>query len=87
MKTEKAIKEINNRIELANRWYAGPMQQSTEALELAVEALRKQEPMKPKADGEFGLCKRCGYVFNSELVSEYCVKYCPYCGQKIDWED
>ena len=48
---------------------------------------KKQEPMKPEADGEFGLCKRCGYVFNSELISEYCVKYCPNCGQAIDWED
>ena len=58
-----------------------------EALTIAIEAMKKQEPMKPKVDGEFGLCKRCGYVFNSELISEYCVKYCPNCGQKLDWED
>ena len=58
--------------------------------EFAVEvraALEKGKPMRPKVDGEFGLCKRCGYVFNSELISEYCVKYCPNCGQKLDWED
>lgn len=87
MDTEKAIKEINIRIELANRHYADLVPEYIEALELAVVALRKQEPMKPEVDGEFGLCKRCGYIFNSELISEYCVKYCPYCGQKLDWED
>ncbi len=87
MTTAEAIKEINSRIELANRMYVGLVPEITEALELAVEALRKQEPMRPEVDGEFGLCKMCGYVFNSELISEYCVKYCPNCGQKIDWED
>ena len=87
MNTEKAIKEINSRIELANRYYADLVPEYIEALEMAIEALRKQEPMRPEADGEFGSCKRCWYVFNSELISEYCVKYCPYCGQRLDWSE
>ena len=57
------------------------------AIRLAKEVFDKQEPMKPEVDGDFGLCKRCGYSYNSELISDYCVKYCPYCGQKLDWED
>lgn len=31
-----------------------------------------------------GSCPRCGYEFNSELVDEYNVKFCPQCGQAID---
>ena len=87
MNTEKAIKEINSRIELANRYYGVFPIEYAEALKLAIEALRKQESVKPKVDGEFGLCKTCGYVFDSELISEFCVKHCPNCGQKLDWGD
>lgn len=39
----------------------------------------KTEPIN-----EFGSCDSCGYEFNSELISEYEIKYCPKCGQKID---
>lgn len=31
----------------------------------------------------FGCCAKCGYEFNSELISEYEIKYCPNCGKKI----
>lgn len=30
-----------------------------------------------------GSCPRCGYEFNSELINEYGVKFCPRCGQAI----
>ena len=83
----ESIEIINRSIEFGKQKYSDIASEYIEALEQAVEALLKQEPMKPKVDGEFGLCKRCGYVFNSELISEYCVKYCPNCGQKLDWED
>jgi len=26
----------------------------------------------------FGLCKFCEYEFNSELINEYEIKYCPF---------
>ena len=32
-------------------------------------------------------CKTCNYVFNSELVSEYCIRHCPNCGQALDWSE
>ena len=31
----------------------------------------------------FGVCKFCEYEFNSELINEYEIKYCPFCGKKI----
>lgn len=34
----------------------------------------------------FGRCDSCGKEFNSELTEEYNIKYCPYCGQKLDWD-
>ena len=87
MTTETAIEIINGRIEFGKREYSDVAPEYIEALEMAIEALRKQEPMRPEADGEFGSCKRCWYVFDSELISEHCVKYCPYCGQAIDWSE
>ena len=83
----RAIKEINSRIEMVNRYGSDLIVDDTEALKMAIEALQKQEPMKPKVDGESGLCERCGYVFNLELISEYFINYCPGCGQKIDWTE
>ena len=34
-------------------------------------------------DGAFGKCPDCGYEFNSELLSEYDLKFCLNCGKKI----
>lgn len=39
---------------------------------------------KTKPIDEFGRCVGCGYEFNSELISEYEIEYCPKCGQKIE---
>lgn len=36
-------------------------------------------------DGAFGACPNCEYEFNSELRNEYEIRYCPNCGQKLDW--
>lgn len=45
-----------------------------------------KEPPKSEMtmDEEFGSCDSCGYEFNSELISEYEIEYCPKCGQKIE---
>ncbi len=52
MRTSEVIKEINSRIELVNRYYAGLAQGYTEVLEMVNEVLLKQEPMKPEVDEE-----------------------------------
>lgn len=38
-------------------------------------------------DGAFGMCPNCEYEFNSELRYEYEIRYCPNCGQKLDWRE
>lgn len=43
--------------------------------------------MKTTKDAPFGKCEACSKEFNSELVNEYNIKFCPYCGQKIDNPD
>lgn len=59
-----------------------------EADKLAIEALEKQMPKKPNNIGRFDSfdvrhcnCPRCGGGINSDQ------RWCPNCGQKIDWED
>lgn len=77
----EAIKEINSRIELANRYRSDLILDDTEGLKMAIEALRKQEPMNPVNDH----CK-CGEDVRNWTGDEP-FNYCPNCGQKIDWED
>lgn len=56
-------------------------------LEEVREATEKQKVVPAKEDGAFGECPRCGAVFNSELVGEYNIGYCPWCGQAVDFID
>jgi hypothetical protein len=96
MNTETAIKEINSRIELANKDYPDLVKEYLEVLKMAVEALRKQEPVKPEAvEDKIWCCPSC---WNNlmQIWSEYPTKkmefnrglpYCLGCGQAIDWEE
>jgi hypothetical protein len=60
---------------------------NSEALVMAIEAIEKQIPRKPKhilmceASLEYGyVCGECEFtVFKHN-------RYCNWCGQKIDWE-
>ena len=64
-----------------------------EALAIAIEAMKKQEPMKLRRGRmPMSMClsiekarfyKVCGNC--RELVTDE--NYCPNCGQKLDWED
>lgn len=47
-------------------------------------AMEKQKAKKVIDDTAFGMCPNCRNEFNSELVNEYNMKYCIYCGQAID---
>ena len=58
-----------------------------EALDMAIEALEKQEPMRP-GDPELGIsprhpiitpCGNCG-----EELKDLFWDYCPWCGQRIE---
>ena len=89
MKTyEEAIRELEDRY-LSISCYADKeaCNKANEAIDIAIQALEKQIPKKVISDEAFGRCPVCGYIFNSELVNEYNIKYCPDCGQALDWSD
>ena len=48
--------------------------------EILKQALKRNEPMKPKKfKNTFGLCPICVEDLGK-------TKYCPNCGQKLDWK-
>ena len=60
---------------------------SAEADELAINALKKQIPMKPihvrtfeNLDLAFYKCPNCGFIRRKDLFPQYC----EFCGQAID---
>ena len=61
-------------------------QKYNEALNIALSALRKQVPMKPKTRSSrkegwtFYICPGCGYVYGEGVLG----RYCENCGQAID---
>lgn len=59
------------------------------ALDMAISALEKQiakETVTTSDDVfEFGNCPQCNETFNTELVCEYEITHCPWCGQALDW--
>lgn len=89
------LKEAIRRIEEHNEIHTKKERQAiliTEALNMAVEALEKQIPVKP--NGEYcPCCKR--HLRKPKVSIGYTGKaknrngdaYCPSCGQRIDWSD
>ena len=80
MKPEEAISSIKN-----NMPTRGTYTILTDGLNLAIQALEKQVPVKPMSEiteirGLQHICSSCwgfiGYLHN----------YCENCGQAIDWE-
>lgn len=53
---------------------------------VAIEAIGKQIPRKPRyEDGDY-YCKECGAKLETYLYSR-CVSYCSSCGSAHDWND
>lgn len=84
MSNEEAVEALNS---CACNWYL------EEALDMAVEALKKQIPLPPKDvtyddDGEieFYNCPNCGRQHTANINNEVWIfSHCPFCGQAIDW--
>ena len=77
----ESIEIINGRIEFGKQKYSDIASEYIEALEQAVEALLKQEPMKPIDEETEYVCGECG------THVAYMDNHCWKCGQAIDWED
>ena len=81
MTPQEAIRRIKNHNEVHSRKEKHFAIHITEALNLAVEALKKQIPKKPKnREGTtYFYCPCC----DSNNIYEYCGD----CGQALDWSD
>lgn len=55
------------------------------ALEYAAKVVKKEIPKKPIRDKDTYICPSCYSSFNT-TDSAY-EQYCPFCGQKFDWEE
>lgn len=56
-----------------------------DAARLAVEALRKQEQVKPQACHVAPMYN--GWHYQGQVRTKALVHYCPNCGQKLDWKE
>lgn len=88
---EEAIEEIRSCLGVNN--IIEPYSDEMIAFGMAIEALNKQMPMKPKteiyenrvpSEQEVKVCPCCGDTWNEY---EFKLKYCWECGQAIDWSD
>ena len=72
----------------------GNFGQQKEAFNMAINALEKQIPKKVKIEQWIYTKCDCGYEFSKHRGDGYYsiplenkTKYCPNCGQKLDWSD
>ncbi|MDD4779131.1 MAG: hypothetical protein PHT02_00810 [Tissierellia bacterium] len=78
MEIEEAIKSLNNIVEY---WTYKPTE--VESAKLAIEALKKQIPLKTvnaNNVNKLGRCPNC-----KSVISPFKVKFCSECGQKLQW--
>lgn len=53
-----------------------------------IEKLKEKQIPKNVPDIEhFGRCPECDTEFNSELLNEYNIMFCPWCGQALNWTE
>ena len=93
MTHEEALEIITNAIQTDKMTV-----EQDNALAIAQKALKKQIPKKPGATEDYPhrlYCSNCYYPFERNkselpLIREYFIvgnKYCPDCGQALDWSD
>lgn len=90
MTNEEALKwhRMNHQSFIDAMWDGTDNNPFDEAFGMAISALEKQIPMKPKLSCEKPIkhkmvyeCGKCGGKFLGTTA-----EYCSHCGQRIDWE-
>ena len=87
MTDSEAIKILQRdlQIQLENK----ALPDGIEAIQIAIQALEKQVPMKVKNSGERipfeWYCPACGELLCDDGYKDTYIKYCEHCGQKLDW--
>ncbi len=62
--------------------------ETIESVEFALEAMNKQDPMKPVLKGKNLYCPNCDqWLLWDDAIPNEGDNYCGICGQKLDWED
>ena len=83
MTEREAIKQFKERIDIPD--YKEQIPEYYEAMEIAINAIEKQIPKKPKEKDCIGFntlaCPGC------EMALYLYEPYCDNCGQAIDWSD
>lgn len=82
MKVEEAISRVKIAFGYSTAIH-GDWKLDDEAEKIAIEAMKKQEQMKPERLDGFR-CRNCfgKLARQTDLVGQ---KYCHHCGQKLDW--
>lgn len=92
MTVSEAIKELHK---IRPRGGIIP-QKRAEALDVAIQALKKQIPKKPimkqyfeDLEDEYLCCPTCGEILTDRIPADNKTFYfhCMNCGQKFDWSD
>lgn len=80
MTREEAI-EILEEVKTLDDSMFAYSQAYNDALDMAIEALQAQEPVKPIIVNGEPECGACRYELRADADS-----YCPCCGRKVKWE-
>ena len=87
MNNTKALKILNKNLQVAvhdcdglNPECEQEQQEQVKALQIAVKAVEKQIPKKPRKTRSEIVCPTCNTLVGSS-------PYCRYCGQALDWSD
>lgn len=80
MTRERAIQILDRHGSCWENGESIPAGAMMEALQMAVEALKAQEPVKPVFRQCKIFCGRCGIAFPKDVEH-----YCPNCGQAVKW--
>lgn len=73
----KEVIETFNKLDVEGRFI------TRSNLDLLNKLVQRATPMRPKFDGFLDLCPIC----ECSAFEEFSYKYCPRCGQAIDWEE
>ena len=73
----------SDRIECAIRHIESSLDVDPWAMEIAVDAMRKQIPTPIVIENGFVKCTECGKYIRFPIIDKY--NNCPNCGQAIDW--
>ena len=93
----EAIENVKDCVRYAiseHNWSDGQDAYDEESLTIAVEAMKKQDPMKPEKINDNYYCRVCNEFVGSEDCYDgegknirYEKTYCENCGQAIDWNE